>query len=56
MEEKIGEQTKETMSRCIQHLVEKELVKDYQRDTKPDEETRHALEEGVEANWREEQG
>ena len=44
------------MSRCIQCLVEEELVKDYQRDSKPDEETRLALEEGVGANWREDQG
>ena len=44
------------MSRCIQGLVEEELVKDYQRDSKPDAETRCALEEGVGASWREDQG
>ena len=44
------------MSRCIKRLVEEELVKDYQRDSKQDEETRRALEEGVGASWREDQG
>ena len=38
------------MSRCIQRLVEEELVKDYQRDSEPDKETRGTLEEGVTAN------
>ena len=44
------------MSRCIKRLVEEELVKDYQRDSKPDEETRRTLEEGLGASWREDQG
>ena len=44
------------MRRCIQQLVEEELVKDYQRDSKSDEDTRHILEERVEASWREDQG
>ena len=38
------------MSRCIQPLVEKELVKDYQRDSKPDKETKNTLEDGVGAS------
>ena len=44
------------MSRCIQSLVEKELVHNYQRDSTPDEETRNALEKIVGTNWREDQG
>ena len=44
------------MSRCIQRLVEKVLVHNYQRDWTPDKETRHALEKGVGTNWREDQG
>ena len=44
------------MSRCIQRLVEEELVEDYQRDSEPDEETRHILKEGVGAGWREDHG
>ena len=32
------------MSRCIQRLVEEELVQNYQRDLMPDEETRNPLE------------
>ena len=44
------------MKRCIQHLVEEELVKDYQRDSKIDKDTRHILEERVGASWREDQG
>ena len=39
----------------MQRLLEEEFVKDYQRDSEPDEETRHILEEGVGANWREDQ-
>ena len=44
------------MSRCIQRLVEEELVTDYQRDSEPDKETRCSLEERVGAKWREDQG
>ena len=44
------------MSRCIQRLVDKELVHNHQRDLTPDEETRHALEKVVGMNWREDQG
>ena len=44
------------MSRCIQHLVEEELVQNYQRDLMPDEETRNPLEYAVGMNWREDQG
>ena len=44
------------MSRCIQLLVEKELVQNYQRDLTPDEETRNALEKAVGISWREDQG
>ena len=40
------------MRRCIQHLVEEKLVKDYQRDSEPDEETRCTLEERVGAKWK----
>ena len=36
--------------------MEEELVKDYQRDSVPDKETRRILEEGVGASWREDQG
>ena len=39
------------MKRCIQRLVEKDLVTDYQRDSEPDEDTRSALEERVRAKW-----
>ena len=35
------------MKRCIQGLVEEELVTDYQRDSEPDEETRSTLQERV---------
>ena len=35
------------MSRCIQCLVEQELVQNYQRDLTPDEETRNALEKAM---------
>ena len=41
------------MCRCVQCLVEEELVPNYQRDSEPDEETRCALEERVGAKWRE---
>ena len=44
------------MSRCIQRLVEEELVQNYQSDSMPDEETRNALEKAVGMNWREDQG
>ena len=44
------------MSRCIQRLVEKELVQNHQRDSTPDEEPRNALEKAVGMNWREDQG
>ena len=44
------------MRRCIQHLVEEDLVHNYQRDSMPDEETRNALEKAVGTNWREDQG
>ena len=44
------------MSRCIQRLVEEELVQNYQRDLTPDEETRNPLEYAVGMNWREDQG
>ena len=44
------------MSRCIQSLVEQELVLNYQRDLTPDEETRNVLEKAAGANWREDQG
>ena len=44
------------MNRCIQRLVDKELVMDYQRDLEPDEKTRCALEERVGAKLREDQG
>ena len=44
------------MSRCIQCLVEQELVQNYQRDSMLDEETRNAPEKGVGTNWREDQG
>ena len=44
------------MSRCIQRLVEEELVQNYQRDLTPDEETRNTLEYAVGMNWREDQG
>ena len=44
------------MRRCIQRLVEKELVADYQRDSEPEEKTRCTLKERVGAKWREDQG
>ena len=44
------------MIRCIQCLVEEDLVHNYQRDSTPDEETRNALEKVVGTNWREDQG
>ena len=44
------------MSRCIQRLVEEELVHNYQSDSTPDEETRKAQEKVVGTNWREDQG
>ena len=44
------------MKRCIQNLVEKELVTDYQRDSGPDEETRGALEERVGAKGEKTKG
>ena len=43
------------MSRCIQRLVEKELVQNYQRVSTLDEKTRNALEKAVGMNWREDQ-
>ena len=44
------------MSRCIQRLVEDELVQQYQGDLMPDEETRNALESAGGITWREDQG
>ena len=44
------------MKSCIQCLVEEELVKEYQRNSEPDEETTGTLEERVGAKWREDQG
>ena len=43
------------MSICIQSLVEKELVQNYQRDSMPDEKSRNALENDVGMNCREDQ-
>ena len=40
----------------IRRIVEKELVDDYQKNSRPSEEVRCALEEIVGENWREEQG
>ena len=42
--------------RCIQRIVEKELVDSYQKNSRPSEEVRCALEEIVGEDWREEQG
>ena len=44
------------MRRCIQRIVEKELVGSYQKNSRLSEEVRCALEEIVGENWREEQG
>ena len=44
------------MRRCIQRLVEDELVQQYQRNSRPDEETRAVLESCGEIAWREDTG
>ena len=44
------------ISRCIQGLVQEELVQNYQKVSTLDEETRNTLEYAVGMNWREDQG
>ena len=44
------------MSKSNQRLLEDELVKYYQRDLMPDEETRNALKSTGGITWREDQG
>ena len=44
------------MSRCIQRLVEEELVQNYHRDSMPDKGTRNTLDYAAGMNWREDQG
>ena len=44
------------MRRCIECSVEDELVQQYQRNLKPDEETREALESSGGIAWREDKG
>ena len=44
------------LKRCIQRILEIELVDRYQKNSRPSEEVRGELEEMVGENWREEQG
>ena len=44
------------MKRCIQRIVEKELIDKYHKNLKPSEEVGCVLEERIGENWREEQG
>ena len=44
------------MRRCIQRLVENDLVQQYQRNLRPEKETREALESCGVIAWREDKG